>query len=739
MGITKRNLGITSIVSTTILWVGSQIYRTREVINNVIDTAVYDVLEQQDNIFKEDDGYILLSWVKKQDESEDTFLGNFWLGLKFFYARRLLNLASSENREIRTRAVYHLAKLNTLKNWHYSLLEQMCAAPVAVSLARVKNVDERFFGEPPRAYYVSNSYKLVHSMRQYLTFLGQSDHSCMKTFVNTAFEDDTGISYFYDSDPSSDQITRAIKASPNILPVCLQSILHHSNMEPYVNDVPLQNGLGLLMEVYQYFKEDADVAITVCNILANVSSNKEILPELYRTGWIGILGAWSRHSNIRLSVPAARALANLDRDDSHCCTYARNVYLLHPTTVAEESGLYSSTSCNDIGEGCSPADLDVVFVHGLLGGALYTWRQRDRKVDSYGLIGNSATRWHGDVHTAKGKVAESLTTDSDNLNKLLRSSDPNIQAFAKELEDLEVEEYDNIGQGFEYVLHDIPVSANKDVETSYACSRNEFCAQEAITPSCGCTPTQCWPRDWLPMDCSYTTSEDSLCPNIGNIRVLGLNYDTSLSLWTGICPEEAERTPLEVRARDLLNQLLQAGVGRRPVMFVCHSMGGLLVKNMLVMAYESGKPEMMNFAKNGKGIVFYSTPHRGSSFASLNTPASIVVMPSIEVQELRLESENLKTLHTKFLNLLRDIPMEIISFVETKATLISAMKIAISLVNVESANIGVGEYYEIPQDHLGICKPFNRQSFLYQRVVKLIKDIMTRVKRENATKVTEEV
>lgn len=704
---------------------------------------MYDVLDQQEKTYKEENDYILLSFAKTQGKSEESIFGNIWMALKFFYARRLLNLAGSDNREIRTRAVYHLAKLDTLKNWHYKLLEQLCDAPVAVSLARVKGVDERFFSDAPHAYHASNSYKLVHSMRQYLTLLSQSDHSCIKNFVNTAFEDDTGISYFYDSDPSSDQITRAIKASPSLLPVCLQSILHHSNMEPYVNDVALHNGIELLMAVYQYFKEDADVAITICNILANVSSNRDILPELYKTGWIGLLASWSRYPNIRLSVPAARALANLDRDDSHCCTYARNVYLLHPTTISENCSLYSAISKDTdgtIGDDYSPTDLDVVFVHGLLGGALYTWRQRDKKAGSsgYGLIGNRATKQHRRRKENKIEVVEeSLTTESNNLNKLLKSSDPNIQEFAKELEDLEVEEYDSIGQGFDYVLYDIPVNANKDEKTPYTCNRSEYCTQESIAPCCG-TPTQCWPRDWLPVDCSQSSSNCSSSDNIGNIRVLGVNYDTSVSLWTGICPEEAQRTPLEVRARDLLDQLLQAGVGRRPVMFVCHSMGGLLVKNMLVMAYESENPDMINFAKNGKGIVFYSTPHRGSSFASLNTPASIVVMPSVEVQELRQESENLKSLHSKFLELLRDVPMEIVSFVETKGTIISAMKIAISLVHVDSANIGIGEHYEIPQDHLGICKPYNRQSFLYQRVVKLIKDILQRIKIENAAQTVDD-
>lgn len=39
-----------------------------------------------------------------------------------------------------------------------------------------------------------------------------------------------------------------------------------------------------------------------------------------------------------------------------------------------------------------------------------------------------------------------------------------------------------------------------------------------------CTPKSlCWPKDWLPMD-------------IPSLRLIGINYDTSLSMWTPFCP-----------------------------------------------------------------------------------------------------------------------------------------------------------------------------------------------------------
>lgn len=45
--------------------------------------------------------------------------------------------------------------------------------------------------------------------------------------------------------------------------------------------------------------------------------------------------------------------------------------------------------------------------------------------------------------------------------------------------------------------------------------------------------TQCWPKDWLPMD-------------IPSLRVIGVNYATSLSMWTPFCPIESMKCVLYI-------------------------------------------------------------------------------------------------------------------------------------------------------------------------------------------------
>lgn len=80
-------------------------------------------------------------------------------------------------------------------------------------------------------------------------------------------------------------------------------------------------------------------------------------------------------------------------------------------------------------------------------------------------------------------------------------------------------------------------------------------------------------------------------------------------------------------------------------------MGGLIVKNILckgkldgfveivsivvVLAQESHRYKIRKMFSNTKGVVFYSTPHRGSRIANINPPIALVLWPSVEVQELR--------------------------------------------------------------------------------------------------------
>lgn len=79
---------------------------------------------------------------------------------------------------------------------------------------------------------------------------------------------------------------------------------------------------------------------------------------------------------------------------------------------------------------------------------------------------------------------------------------------------------------------------------------------------------------------------------------------------------QGQSLPVWGTVGQLLDSLAAAGVGQRPVVFVCHSMGGILVKEMLLQSMQEGAPaHHRQLMEQTAGLVFYATPHHGSWMA----------------------------------------------------------------------------------------------------------------------------
>jgi hypothetical protein len=108
------------------------------------------------------------------------------------------------------------------------------------------------------------------------------------------------------------------------------------------------------------------------------------------------------------------------------------------------------------------------------------------------------------------------------------------------------------------------------------------------------------------------------------IGVWSLGYATAhplpqrLPLLGKTDPEAGAAMPLPRRTVNALERLAREGIGQRPVCFITHSLGGLLVKSMLRQAEEARyAPEWRQVVENCRGVVFLATPHHGSILADL--------------------------------------------------------------------------------------------------------------------------
>ena len=102
-----------------------------------------------------------------------------------------------------------------------------------------------------------------------------------------------------------------------------------------------------------------------------------------------------------------------------------------------------------------------------------------------------------------------------------------------------------------------------------------------------------WPQEWLPK-------------HFPNARILTVAHNTALTKWS------VQSRPLEELARELVDKLALANVGSKPIVFITHSFGGIILKHMLRYAGDRD-PQLIDKLK---GVVFYSVPHRGADIAS---------------------------------------------------------------------------------------------------------------------------
>ena len=216
--------------------------------------------------------------------------------------------------------------------------------------------------------------------------------------------------------------------------------------------------------------------------------------------------------------------------------------------------------------------------------------------------------------------------------------------------------------------------------------------------------TLCWPKDWLPND-------------LPNIRVLAVHYNTKLSEWSLTCPVEKQKYSLDNQSLEIKEKLVKCGVGERPIIWVAHSMGGLIVKKILI------SPNNNQIVDSTKGALFYSVPHLGSPVATQSEKARFILFPSVEANELSQTSTNLKELHQKFLSLVHNRKINCVDFGESKASPLPYIKVKSVIVPRLSSDVGYGKYILLDSNHRDTCKPESRTDIKYTETVEMIKKV----------------
>ncbi|KAL2162172.1 hypothetical protein VTH06DRAFT_7085 [Thermothelomyces fergusii] len=171
---------------------------------------------------------------------------------------------------------------------------------------------------------------------------------------------------------------------------------------------------------------------------------------------------------------------------------------------------------------------------------------------------------------------------------------------------------------------------------------------------------------------------------------------------------------LKSLANDLLDEVqrIRDVPMARPLFFIGHSIGGLVVKEALVLA--KGTPRYRTIVDNCYGVSFFGTPHRGSSYMSMtNLKESIrdllgleAPLPRSLTDEINVRNTALTDLHDQFVDMASEFHLW--SFYETRESLLSGLaglpnevQFGAPLVSVKSALLDVWQedVFAVDSDH----------------------------------------
>lgn len=205
-----------------------------------------------------------------------------------------------------------------------------------------------------------------------------------------------------------------------------------------------------------------------------------------------------------------------------------------------------------------------------------------------------------------------------------------------------------------------------------------------------------------------------LADEFDDINVYLAGYDSSafagILLGSGASIQDLATT----LADGLISRPRQAG----NIILITHSLGGLIVKQMLRRCTDSADARFNSLAEKVRGVVFLGTPHQG---AQLATAFDFILRPfkSKTSQQLAYSGADLLDLSNFFSNFAVREKVIVRPFYETEKTY------GAHIVDRVTANPNVygAEPIAVQANHINICKPDTTQAPVYLSVCELLRTL----------------
>ena len=206
-----------------------------------------------------------------------------------------------------------------------------------------------------------------------------------------------------------------------------------------------------------------------------------------------------------------------------------------------------------------------------------------------------------------------------------------------------------------------------------------------------------------------------LAQDIEGLSVYSVGYEAPVSNWHCSAMELADRA-----ANVLKSLLVQADLEAGEIILAGHSLGGLVIKQVLRKAADAAtdSAEPFSFMDRVRKVAFLATPHVGADLADWGDRLRVLFRPSSATRSLIRNDQHLRDLNLWYRRWARTRKIDHLILTETKTTLMFGM-----VVKPDSSDPGLAtDPVPIETDHIAIAKPANRDSNIY----KFVRDFILR-------------
>ncbi|MCJ1309136.1 hypothetical protein MMC25_002791 [Agyrium rufum] len=221
---------------------------------------------------------------------------------------------------------------------------------------------------------------------------------------------------------------------------------------------------------------------------------------------------------------------------------------------------------------------------------------------------------------------------------------------------------------------------------------------------------------------------DLLPAHLKRARILTFSYDAAVTAFLGKTSSDRILQHAQTLVAELVADRELEDAQQRPIIFICHSLGGIIVKRALVhSASRTSKliQHIHSIYVSTYAILFLGTPHNGSNKANLASTAQRMLgalAPSVVwdtdgqlLDSLNEGSETLQNITDMFVPLMRNF--RIFFFWEQEKTDFGARKDYVVEEYSAAPILDDTERAGLPYDHRHMCKFESKSSPGYRLVV----------------------